>query len=132
MREAYNLFNEISDQLYGPENCKDNSGENQKTEEDAGDEEDEDEDEDIDAAFEKEKTELTEMGKKTSSGERRFQVQRHLAGQRELIRISKVVESGARNCVFIKTTLEEPHKLIIELINRFFRLTTLRNPGNGL
>merc|ERR1712079_525555 len=64
--------------------------------------EEENEDEDIDAAFEKEKTELTEMGKKTASGERRFQV----------------VESGARNCVFIKTTLEEPHKLIIELINR--------------
>ena len=86
MREAYNLFNEISDQLYGPENCKDNSGENQKTEDDAGDEEEEDEDEDIDAAFEKEKTELTEMGKKTASGERRFQVQRHLAGRRELIK----------------------------------------------
>ena len=73
MREAYNLFNEISDQLYGPENCKDNSGETQRTEDD--DEEEEDEDEDIDAAFEKEKTELTEMGKKTASGERRFQVQ---------------------------------------------------------
>ena len=123
MREAYNLFNEISDQLYGPENCKDNSGENQKTEEDAGDEEDEDEDEDIDAAFEKEKTELTEMGKKTASGERRFQVQWHLAGRRELMRILlKVVESGARNCVFIKTTLEEPHKLIIELIDRYLGL----------
>ena len=86
MREAYNLFNEISDQLYGSENCKDNSGENQKTEDDAGDEEEENEDEDIDAAFEKEKTELTEMGKKTASGERRFQVQRRVAGLRELIR----------------------------------------------
>ena len=74
VREAYNLFNEISDQLYGPENCKDNSGENQKTEDVTGEEEEEDEDEDIDAAFEKEKTELTEMGKKTASGERRFQV----------------------------------------------------------
>ena len=86
MREAYNLFNEISDQLYGPENCKDNSRENQKTEDVTGEEEEEDEDEDIDAAFEKEKTELTEMGKKTSSGERRFQVQIHLAGRRELIK----------------------------------------------
>ena len=64
MREAYNLFNEISDQLYGPEKSEDVTGE----------EEEEDEDEDIDAAFEKEKTELTEMGKKTASGERRFQV----------------------------------------------------------
>ena len=42
MREAYNLFNEISDQLYGPENCKDNSGENQKTEDVTGEEEAED------------------------------------------------------------------------------------------
>ena len=38
-------------------------------------EEDEEEDEeDIDAAFDKEKTELAEMRKKTVSGERRFQV----------------------------------------------------------
>ena len=31
----------------------------------------------------------------------------------------QVVESGARNCIFIKTTLEEPHKLVSELIDRF-------------
>ena len=50
--------------------------------------------------------------------------------KRTIIRISKVVESGARNCVFIKTTLEEPHKLIIELIDRCVVLTTMGNSVN--
>ena len=49
--------------------------------------------------------------------------------KRTIIRISKVVESGARNCVFIKTTLEEPHKLIIELIDRCLGLTNMGNSG---
>ena len=50
--------------------------------------------------------------------------------KRTIMRISKGVESGARNCVFIKTTLEEPHKLIIELIDRCLGLTTMGNSGN--
>ena len=70
MREAYNLFNEISDQLFGPEVFK---GDGEKTEAEEADDDDEEE-EDIDAAFEKEKSELNEMRKKTVSGERRFQV----------------------------------------------------------
>ena len=72
MREAYNLFNEISDKLFGPEVFKgDRDGEEKPEEEEA---DDDDEEEDIDAAFEKEKSELNAMRKKTVSGERRFQV----------------------------------------------------------
>ena len=37
----------------------------------------------------------------------------------------QVVESGARNCIFIKTTLEEPHKLVSELIDRSLKLKVL-------
>jgi len=106
VREAYNLFNEIADKLFGPEVIK-GDGENEEKEED---EDDEEEEEDIDAAFDKEKTELAEMRKKTESGERRFQV----------------VESGARNCIFIKTTLEEPHKLVSELIDRILETGVAR------
>ena len=69
MREAYNLFNEISDKLFGPEEAFKGDGEDAEKEEDEDEEE-----EDIDAAFDKEKTELAEMRKKTVSGERRFQV----------------------------------------------------------
>jgi len=106
VREAYNLFNEISDKLFGPEVFKGEDGEDEGKE----DEEDEEDEEDIDAAFDKEKTELAEMRKKTVSGERRFQV----------------VESGARNCIFIKTTLEEPHKLVSELIDRILETGVAR------
>ena len=74
MREAYNLFNEISDQLFGPEVFKGDRDGEEKTEEDEADDDDDEEEEDIDAAFEKEKSELNEMRKKTVSGERRFQV----------------------------------------------------------
>ena len=73
MREAYNLFNEISDQLFGPEVFKGDRDGEEKTEAEEADDDD-DEEEDIDAAFEKEKSELNEMRKKTVSGERRFQV----------------------------------------------------------
>ena len=142
MREAYNLFNEISDKLFGPEEAFKGDGEDAEKEED----EDEDEEEDIDAAFDKEKTELAEMRKKTVSGERRFQVRLEKFNENswkcfihsylqsnweysqhdEIMSLtsmsSKVVESGARNCIFIKTTLEEPHRLVTELIDRFFKL----------
>ena len=74
MREAYNLFNEISDQLFGPEVFKGDRDGEEKTEAEEADVDDGDEEEDIDAAFEKEKSELNEMRKKTVSGERRFQV----------------------------------------------------------
>ena len=67
VREAYNLFNEISDKLFGREVFK-GDGEEEKLEDE------DDEEEDIDAAFDKEKTELAELRKKTVSGERRFQV----------------------------------------------------------
>jgi len=107
VKEAYNLFNEISDKLFGPEVFKGEGADEEGKEEK---EEDDDEEEDIDAAFDKEKTELAEMRKKTASGERRFQV----------------VESGARNCIFIKTTLEEPHKLVSELIDRILETGVAR------
>jgi len=88
VREAYNLFNEFADQLFGAEGGADSDSE-------------EAEEEDIDAAFDKEKTELASVVKKTGGGERRFQV----------------VESGARNCVFIKTSLEDPEALVTTIID---------------
>jgi len=92
VREAYNLFNEFADQLFGAEG---------RAEGGADSEEEEAEEEDIDAAFDKEKTELAAVVKKTGGGERRFQV----------------VESGARNCVFIKTSLEDPEALVTTIID---------------
>ena len=80
VREAYNLLNEFADKIFGPELAK--AGPDVE-----GDEEEEDLDEDIDAAFEKEKSELVEIKAKTVSGERRFQM----------------VDSGARNCVFVRS-----------------------------
>ena len=60
---------------------------------------DEDE-EDIDAALDKEKATLQAVNDKART-ERRFQQ----------------VESGANNCIFIKTVLESPGRLVEEIVN---------------
>ena len=88
VREGYNLLNEFADKDLGPE---------KKLEEDNA-VEDLDCD-DIDNAFDKEKGDLDEEKSKGFS-ERRFQQ----------------VESGANNCMFIKTTLEDPEKLANDII----------------
>merc|ERR1712098_709905 len=89
---GYNLLNQFADKVFGPEHVE---------QEGAGKEESDVVDDDIDAAFEKEKGELVEISDKNSKGDRRFQV----------------VESGARNCVFIKTTLDDPRKLVTDIID---------------
>jgi len=90
VREAYNLFNEYADKIIGPENQQTENAEA----EDASDE-------DIDAALEKEKAALTEANKKK---ERRFQM----------------VQSGANNCIFIKTNIQKPTVIVESLINDVF------------
>ncbi|XP_023345775.1 THUMP domain-containing protein 1 [Eurytemora carolleeae] len=98
VREAYNLFNEYADSLYGSD--KTNQGMKgemiNKEEEKVKVEEEEEEVEDIEAAFEKEKENLVKKRKE----EKRFQM----------------VESGANNCIFIKTTLQNPTELVNKLV----------------
>jgi len=91
VREAYNLFNEYADRIIGPENNQEDS---------KADSEDGDEDEDIEAAFEKEKKSLVAVRKQA----RRFQM----------------VDSGANNCIFIKTTLEDPNVIVDALVSDIF------------
>lgn len=67
VKEAYSLFNEFADKIFGPEQAKEGADAKEAENED-------DEDDDIDAAFEKEKTELTEIQAKGRKGERRFQM----------------------------------------------------------
>jgi len=88
VREAYNLFNEYADRLIGKETPQTKSAE-----EDGAS----NSDDDIDAALEKEKAALTEVDKK---GARRFQM----------------VESGANNCIFIKTTIQNPTVIVESLV----------------
>jgi len=95
VREAYSLFNQFADKMFGPETVG-SGGADQEDKVDQNSEEEED----IDAAFDKEKTELIKI-KEKASGERRFQM----------------VDSNARNCVFIKTTLEDPEKLALDIID---------------
>ena len=75
VREAYNILNEYADVLYGPES----KAEDQK--------EDVLDCDDIDSALDKEKESL-QTETTAEKGERRFQQ----------------VESGANNCIFIKTS----------------------------
>jgi len=95
VREGYNILNEFADKLYGAENVdKIESKDN-----DSGDSDDDIEDIDIGAALEKEKESLKAISEKKPS-ERRFQQ----------------VESGANNCIFIKTTLDAPDDIVEEII----------------
>jgi len=94
VREAYNLFNEYADLLYGKEEFKVEASKDAEDVKDVKAEEDSEEEEDIDAAFEKEKEGLQKQKKE----QRRFQM----------------VESGANNCVFIKTTKQIDPVLIVD------------------
>ena len=87
VREGYNLLNEYADKIFGPEMKESNL-------------DDDDDDEDIDAALDKEKASLQAANDKPKT-ERRFQQ----------------VESGANNCIFIKTAIEAPGKLVEEIVN---------------
>ncbi|XP_013386078.1 THUMP domain-containing protein 1 [Lingula anatina] len=91
VREAYNILNEYADKLYGPE--KAGSGERDGSD----DGEAEEEEEDISKVLEKELHTL----KETDSSQRRFQV----------------VESGAKNVIFIRTTLEDPCHLVHAILS---------------
>ena len=89
VREGYNILNEYADRLYGLEKLK-----NEK-----GNEADDTDEVDIDAALDKEKAAL-QAAREQKPSERRFQQ----------------VESGANNCIFIKTTVESPTRLVDEVI----------------
>jgi len=87
VREGYNLLNEFADKMLGPEK------------KDEGTPVEDLDCDDIDNAFDKEKEDLVEENTKEFR-ERRFQQ----------------VESGANNCMFIKTTLEDPETLVHDII----------------
>nr|CAG4652271.1 EOG090X0GPG [Triops cancriformis] len=89
VREAYNLLNEYADKLYGPEN-KAEAREKAKQE---------GEEEDIAEALAKEVNSFKEQA--STRAERRF----------------RSVDSGANNCIFIKTTLENPTKVVDSILN---------------
>ena len=96
VRESYNILNEFADKLFGVED----GVKKEETEAVDDDKRDEDVDDiDIDAALEKEKESLKAISEKKPS-ERRFQQ----------------VESGANNCIFIKTTLDSPDDIVEEII----------------
>ena len=89
VREGYNILNEYADRLYGLEKLKNEEG----------NEADDTDEVDIDAALDKEKAAL-QAAREQKPSERRFQQ----------------VESGANNCIFIKTTVESPTRLVDEVI----------------
>ncbi|XP_063235360.1 THUMP domain-containing protein 1 homolog isoform X2 [Bacillus rossius redtenbacheri] len=94
IREAYNILNEYSEKL-NAENPQENVTEDAMEERETGD----DEGEDIDEALEKELSSLKDEANK-KPGQRKFQV----------------VESGAKNCLFIQTTIPDPVKLALSIV----------------
>jgi len=98
VREGYNLLNEFADKLVGPEELPD------KVKSDS------DEVDDIDAALEKEKKGLAAVKAKGFAA-RRFQS----------------VDSGANNCIFIKTTLSNPCEIVENLIEEIVRTGSQRS-----
>ena len=100
VREAYNLLNEYADKVFGPELKA------------ADEKEDILDCDDIDSALDKEKESLqAETTAITDKVERRFQQ----------------VESGANNCIFIKTTLEHPDKLVDNIITDIIETKTQKS-----
>ena len=98
VREAYNLLNEYADLLHGPES------------KDEAKKEDILDCDDIDSALDKEKESLqTEAA--AEKVERRFQQ----------------VESGANNCIFIKTSLDNPDKLVDNIISDLVQTKTQKS-----
>eukprot|EP00088_Acartia_fossae_P038864 TRINITY_DN4033_c0_g1_i11.p1 TRINITY_DN4033_c0_g1~~TRINITY_DN4033_c0_g1_i11.p1 ORF type:complete len:341 (-),score=110.55 TRINITY_DN4033_c0_g1_i11:52-1074(-) len=105
IQEAYNVLNEYADKLVGPEIRKavpkENEKENKKDPNDVdanSDEEEEGDIDDIDAALEKEKADILQVV--NTKEERRF----------------TRVDSGANNCIFIKTTLEDPCSIVSSIV----------------
>ena len=98
VREGYNLLNEFADRLVGPEELPDKE------------KSDSDDVDDIDAALEKEKEGLAAVQAKGFAA-RRFQS----------------VDSGANNCIFIKTTLSNPCEIVESLIDEIMRTGSQRS-----
>jgi len=92
IREAYNLLNQYADRT-GSEEPAEKSGSKE-------DDEDPDEEEDLDAQLEREKTAL-EAERAAGEAEKRFQV----------------VESGAQNVLFIRTTVPDPVRLVTDILD---------------
>jgi len=103
VREAYNLLNEYREKLFG-------SPTEAATQDGASEDSGEDSEGDIEAALEKEKADLNKERSKKPS-DRTFQV----------------VDSGAKNCVFIKTTLDCPEKLMEEIISDLEKTKKLKS-----
>ena len=97
VREAYNLLNQYADSLFGPE---------RKTEE----KEDVLDCDDIDSALDKEKESLQSEASEDRA-ERRFQQ----------------VESGANNCIFIKTSLDKPDQLVDNIVTDIIQSKTQKS-----
>ena len=97
VREAYNLLNQYADSLFGPE---------RKTEE----KEDVLDCDDIDSALDKEKESLQSEAA-ADRAERRFQQ----------------VESGANNCIFIKTSLDKPDQLVDNIVTDIIQSKTQKS-----
>jgi len=91
VKEGYNILNEYADKLFGPEVQPEVSKNN--------DSDGDDDDCDIDKALDKEK-ELLKAAHDKKPTERRFQG----------------VESGANNCIFIRTTLSDPGRIMETLV----------------
>ena len=97
VREAYNLLNQYADTLFGAE---------RKTEE----KEDVLDCDDIDSALDKEKESLQSEAAEDRA-ERRFQQ----------------VESGANNCIFIKTSLDKPDQLVDNIVTDIIQSKTQKS-----
>ena len=97
VREAYNLLNQYADSLFGPE---------RKTEE----KENVLDCDDIDSALDKEKESLQSEAAEDRA-ERRFQQ----------------VESGANNCIFIKTSLDKPDQLVDNIVTDIIQSKTQKS-----
>ncbi|CAG5124000.1 unnamed protein product [Candidula unifasciata] len=90
VKESYNILNEYADLLYGQEKAAESSGKNVTSgEEDS-------ECEDVEKALKKE----VDAIKNTASTQKRFQN----------------VQTKAKNCVFIRTTIDDPVKMVVRLM----------------
>jgi len=107
VQESYNLFNEYADKIVGPEIRKDvtdrevkgNVKDDEKDDNKDKDNAEEESDDDIDAAMDKEKEQILKVAN-TAREERRF----------------NRIDSGAKNCIFIKTTLQDPCEIVSHII----------------
>ncbi|XP_017756971.1 PREDICTED: THUMP domain-containing protein 1 [Eufriesea mexicana] len=108
VRDAYKLFNEFADEIYGPDTIKDFANENTNvsvTEKDNSSNETKhiDNEDDISVALHKEINELkAEYSKPVNA--RRFQV----------------VNTGVKNVVFIRSTLTDPLELVTKIITDLY------------